>query len=466
MPRVLCQNGAAALPGLIVSWGSGRPASAAPEPLLIISFKEVHMTKNTDTISIQGAVSAGENAAVSAASLLNPSQYDTSGKERTLTLRSAFPQYREVTEVLQEIAKSQELADTFRSLAPSRRQEFLDFCCGNRGIRVLYDSFFKYVFNPDVQASALSRMISVLIGLDVKLVQILPNESHLGADYTLVIMDIIVEASDGSIVNVEVQKIGYNFPGERAACYNADLLLRQYQRIRKEFSENDRPENGRNRDGEKEGDIREARERKSPKFSYKYIRPVYTIVLMETSTKDFHEFRQDYIHTFTPTSDTGLKLNLLQNYIFVPLDIFQNHLDALLSPSGRQTMTEKEAWLAFLSSDDPRVIMRILEQFPDIFRPLYDRICTMCQNTKEMMHMFSEELSILDKNTVMMMIEEQQETIEQQKQELTQQKQELSQQKQALSQQKQELSQKDETIGQQKQEIKRLLKELEEARRK
>ena len=165
---------------------------------------------------------------------------------------------------------------------------------------------------------------------------------------------------------------------------------------------------------------------------------------METSTKEFHKFRQDYIHTFTPVSDTGLKLNLLQNYIFVPLDIFMSHLDALLDPSGGQTMTEKEAWLAFLSSDDPRVILRILEQFPDIFRPLYDRICTMCQNTKEMIHMFSEELSILDKNTVMMMIEEQQETIEQQKQ---------------------ELSQKDETIGQQKQEIKRLLKELEEARR-
>ena len=111
-------------------------------------------------------------------------------------------------------------------------------------------------------------------------------------------------------------------------------------------------------------------------------------------------------------------------------------------------MTEKEAWLAFLSSDDPRVILRILEDYPGIFRPLYDRICTMCQNTKEMMHMFSEELSILDKNTVMMMIEEQeeqQETIEQQKQELSKQKQELSQQKQ---------------------EIERLRRELEEARQK
>ena len=122
-------------------------------------------------------------------------------------------------------------------------------------------------------------------------------------------------------------------------------------------------------------------------------------------------------------------------------------------------MTEKEAWLAFLSSDDPRVILLILELFPDIFRPLYDRICTMCQNTKEMMHMFSEELSILDKNTVIMMIEEQQETIEQQQQELLQ-------KDETIGQQKQELAQKDETIDQQKQEIERLLRELDEARQK
>ena len=166
-----------------------------------------------------------------------------------------------------------------------------------------------------------------------------------------------------------------------------------------------------------------------------------------------------YIHTFAPTSDTGLNLNLLQNYIFVPLDIYRDHLEALLHNSGGRLMTEKEAWLAFLSSDDPRVILLILELFPDIFRPLYDRICTMCRNTKEMMHMFSEELSILDKNTVIMMIEEQQETIEQQQQELLQ-------KDETIDQQKQELSQKDETIDQQKQEIERLLRELNKARQK
>lgn len=30
------------------------------------------------------------------------------------------------------------------------------------------------------------------------------------------------------------QKIGYSFPGERSACYSADLLLRQYKRVRDE----------------------------------------------------------------------------------------------------------------------------------------------------------------------------------------------------------------------------------------
>ena len=125
----------------------------------------------------------------------------------------------------------------------------------------------------------------------------------------------------------------------------------------------------------------------------------------------------------------GLKLNLLQNYIFVPLDIFRKHLDAVLYLPDDCLITEREAWLAFLSSDDPKIILRILDQFPGIFRPLYDRICTMCRNTKEMIYMFSEELSILDKNTVMMMIEEQQETIEQQKKELLQKEEAIEQQK-------------------------------------
>lgn len=64
------------------------------------------------------------------------------------------------------------------------------------------------------------------------------------------------ELENGSIANVEIQKIGYMFPGERAACYSADLLLRQYRRLR---------------------------DKKKKKFTYKDIKPVYVVVLFEKS---------------------------------------------------------------------------------------------------------------------------------------------------------------------------------------
>ena len=42
------------------------------------------------------------------------------------------------------------------------------------------------------------------------------------------------EEQQNSLANVEVQKIGYSFPGQRSACYSSDLLLRQYKRVKGE----------------------------------------------------------------------------------------------------------------------------------------------------------------------------------------------------------------------------------------
>ena len=44
-------------------------------------------------------------------------------------------------------------------------------------------------------------------------------------------MDMIVRLSDGSIANIEVQKIAALFPGERLSCYSADAIMRQYHRL-------------------------------------------------------------------------------------------------------------------------------------------------------------------------------------------------------------------------------------------
>ena len=75
--------------------------------------------------------------------------------------------------------------------------------------------------------------LSCLLGERVKVLKVLPGDSTRIADETsLLITDIVVELEDGSIANVEMQKIGYLFPGQRCACYSADLLLRQYKRVR------------------------------------------------------------------------------------------------------------------------------------------------------------------------------------------------------------------------------------------
>ena len=62
----------------------------------------------------------------------------------------------------------------------------------------------------------------------------MPLQAHtrLSDESSLLITDIIVELEDGTLANIEVQKIGYVFPGARCACYSSDMLLRQYKRVR------------------------------------------------------------------------------------------------------------------------------------------------------------------------------------------------------------------------------------------
>ena len=45
-------------------------------------------------------------------------------------------------------------------------------------------------------------------------------------------------------------------------------------------------------------------------------------MLYEKSTSEFHQFPENYIHRFSQQSDTGISIDLLQEYVFIPLDIF------------------------------------------------------------------------------------------------------------------------------------------------
>ncbi len=337
-------------------------------------------------------------------------------------LKEYFPMIREREELLAEIAKNEMLREMFAGWEKEQQEEFLDICTGVRGLKFLYDGFFKEILNPEYVPERFNDFLSCLLGERVKVLKVLPGDSTRIADETsLLITDIVVELEDGSIANVEMQKIGYLFPGQRCACYSADLLLRQYKRVRGE---------------------------KKKKFSYRDIKNVYTVVLFERSPKEFHKYPEKYCHFFEQTSDTGLKLELLQKYVLIPLDIFVKY------QHNRNVIERRDAWLTLLVCDEPEKIIALIEKYPE-FRQIYEEGYEICRNTERVMEMFSKELYELDRNTVQYMMDEQQERIDAQQEEIDAQQEEINAQRETIETQQETIeSQKEMIAGMQEEAIK------------
>ena len=147
---------------------------------------------------------------------------------------------------------------------------------------------------------------------------------------------------------------------------------------------------------------------------------LYTIVLTDKSSGDFHDFQEVYKHNFQQQSDTGLKMNLLQKYVFIPLDLFRSNVQ------NKGIKNKMDAWLAFLSMDDPDMIIQLITEYPE-FKVMYQQAYEICRNVEALMGIFSEELRIMDRNTVKYMVDQMQEEIDSQKQEISIQKQQLKQ---------------------------------------
>ena len=294
-------------------------------------------------------------------------------------LKDYFPQIRTREEVLDDIYGNPVCSYQFASFPQELKDEIIDFCTGARGVKMTYDSFFKEILSPEIHPERLEELLSLLLEQEVHIKQVLPNDSvRIADESTLLVTDILVELADGSLADIEIQKIGYAFPGQRGACYSADLLLRQYKRMKG---------------------------LKNKKFNYRDMKTVYTIVFFEKSTVEFHEAGSQYIHRARQVFDTGLKLDMLQDYILIPLDIYKEH------KQNESIETKLDAWLSFLSDDSPGRIMEIIDKYPT-FREMYGEVYTICRNIEGVMDMFSEELLELDRNTVQYMIEEQQEQLD------------------------------------------------------
>ena len=308
-----------------------------------------------------------------------------------------------------------------------------DFLKGKKSLPLLYDPFFKKIFNPVERRDRLSELVSCLLGQKVTVLEVFPNEDSqfLGV---MIIMDMVVLMADGSIANIEIQKISYDFQAERISCYSADLVLRQYKMI---TGKNESSMNG------------------SSKPSYKDMRKVHTIILFENSNKSLisQVDKALYFHVGKTQFNTGIKIELLQDFVLVSLDTFKKYRYSDIregrikitdydydssqydEPVSEKMKQDRLKYLSLFVAETPQEIERLIEIFPDLESVRQD-INEYLERPGEVLSMFSEALRILDRNTAELMVDrmkDEMEALQVQKDELTGEIDELKEQNDELS---------------------------------
>ena len=350
------------------------------------------------------------------------------------TVPKKLIRHRERSSVLQEIESSPELSTAFYQMPLEMQQAFLDFCMGNRGLRITYDPFFKYIFDHNRHPGRLDMLLSDILGQEVTVLKVEDLKRDIStSESSLIFMDILVKLKDGSLVNVEMQKIGLKFPVERAFCYGSDLLMRQYDALRNSLGQD---------------------------FTYQKMNPVYVIVLIEESTHEFHAIPEHFIHRSQLSFDTQLELKNLIRFIFIPLDIFRKikHNETRKEEHHTvpmQPLTRLDAWLCFLSSDHPEDMERIIQAYP-FFCDIYKDIMSFQYDVNELMYMVPRALQIMDNNTIKLMIEEQKEKLAEERKKVEEERQKFEAERQKAETERQKAEAERQKAEAAVEEIKRL----------
>lgn len=291
-------------------------------------------------------------------------------------------------------SKSPVLYQGYLSLSGEWKRRFQEYMSGVKTLPLTYDPFFKKMFSPEIHSERLSDFISSILGEKVKVKCMLPNENRIVNEASLLIMDMLVEMENGSLVNIEIQKVPYTFPGERITCYLADSMTRQYAKVKTE---------------------------KGNYFTYKDINKVVTIVIYENSPAicKAEKLKGEYIHRGKMKFDTGLEMEMYQECYIIALDEFKKSRYYLGNRSENgieketnnveskllKSRTNINGWLSLLVTDDVENIEKNIEKYPWL-EEIYVEMAEYLVKPEEVLNMYSEALKILDENTVKYMVDE------------------------------------------------------------
>ena len=339
---------------------------------------------------------------------------------------------RSEEEVLRQLKELPGAYRVYQGWTAELRERFMAFCTGKKTLPVLYDTVFKTLMNPDTHPERLEDCISCLLKQRVTIQTVLPMEDILMDGVSTMVMDILVRLDDDALVLVEIQKIPYYFPAERASCYSADLLLRQYSRVKAE---------------------------KGKAFSYKDLQKVYTIIFYEQSIEVFKEYSEICTHHAKMTCDSGLKLNFLQEFYLVALDVFRKSEYA----KCRDPKERLVGWLSFFCTEDADEAEELCKTYPWLWE-LYAEMAEFGRKPEELISMFSEFLREMDRNTIRYMVDDMKEQIEKGKIEKAELQEEIAEARGKLTETKKELTEAKEELTEAKEELTEAKEELAEAK--
>ena len=313
-------------------------------------------------------------------------------KTRMRLNKELCPGFDTREDVAAYLKSNDELWQKFNRLPVEFRENFIGYCLGEHGWAVTNDPVFKKIFDPEAHKERVESLLSALLQKPVKIADRLPLEGErLVEKGSYIVMDMVVQLEDESYADLEMQKIGYKFPLERSDCYGADLIMRQYTRLR-------------------------SRQNEAEPFNFKNMRKVYCIVLMEQSPKGFlatvdtpesadentpeseneaGHSKPPYVHRRWMRFDTGIfrENRGLHEDVFICLDIFRQDIH-----NTDEDSRMLGAWLTFLSATDAAAVMKLVTEYPE-FWEIYQEIAEFAKKPEALMGIFSEELRIMDRNT-------------------------------------------------------------------
>ncbi len=136
-------------------------------------------------------------------------------------LKEHFPMIRDREAVISQISQNANLKITFNSWTTAQQNRFLDYCTGERGLKICYDPFFKEVFNVEYDMSRLNDFLSSIMGERIEIISVLPNE---GARIVNLLQNFIFISLD-NFKDILQNRIGAVRNGSKNNILSGDELL-------------------------------------------------------------------------------------------------------------------------------------------------------------------------------------------------------------------------------------------------